>query len=149
MVTRKVVKSVAIAVCLAIVALQRTASAQYETVDLSGKWQLNMFGTNWTVELKREPSQNPTDRIFCGEAKRERRDPDTPDVVKKLCASIEEDMFYASVPGMVCKATYRATIHLDGSCGGSAMISSMESSETRGMFQATRLSTTDGKKPVR
>jgi hypothetical protein len=98
--------------------------------DLSGRWRFTSFGSVWTVDLKLEPSKTADDeKVYCGEAARERRVPDTPIVKARLCAEIDpdDDQLHVEVSGAACKARFRSTGLLDGTCslsGGMATIMS-------------------------
>jgi hypothetical protein len=79
------------------------------------------------VDLKLEPSKTADDeKVYCGEAARERRVPDTPIVKARLCAEIDPDdaQLHVEVSGAACKAPFRSAGMLDGTCsmkGGMAM----------------------------
>jgi hypothetical protein len=104
---------------------QRPAAAPQ--VDLSGRWRFSTFGSFWTVDLKLEPSKTADDeKVYCGDAARDRRVPDTPIVKARLCAEIDPDdgQLHVEVSGATCKARLRSAGMLDGTCsmsGGMAM----------------------------
>jgi hypothetical protein len=96
-------------------------------MDLSGRWRFSTFGSYWTVDLKLEPSKTADDeKVYCGDAARDRRMPDTPIVKARLCAEIDPDngQLHVEVSGAACKAPFRSAGMLDGTCsmsGGMAM----------------------------
>jgi hypothetical protein len=96
-------------------------------VDLSGKWKFSAFGSNWNVDLKLDPKMSsPTEKVYCGEAAREQKEPDTPIIKSRLCAEIDPDdgQLHVEVSGSACQARWRNVGLLDGTCtrgGGSVM----------------------------
>lgn len=105
---------------------QRPAAAPQ--VDLSGRWRFSSFGSFWTVDLKLDPSKTTDDeKVYCGEAARDRLVPDTPIVKARLCAEIDPDngQLLVEVQGAACQAPWRSAGMLDGTCsksGGMAMM---------------------------
>jgi hypothetical protein len=98
---------------------QAQDSAAAGQVDLSGRWRFSSFGSFWTVDLKLEPSRTTGhERVFCGEAARDQRLPDTPIVKARLCAEIGPDdgLLHVEVSGATCKASWRRVGMLDGTC---------------------------------
>jgi hypothetical protein len=125
-------------VFLAATALPRVSSAQAQQpladraaaaapqVDLSGRWRFGTFGSFWTVDLKLGPKTADDEKVWCGEAARDRLMPDTPIVKARLCAEIDPDdgQLHVEVSGATCKAQLRSAGMLDGTCsmrGGMAM----------------------------
>ena len=122
---------------------------QTEVIDIGGKWEFIMYGSVWSVDLVREPTNNPNDpadAIYCGQAARERRDADSPVITRRLCAGVQNYTLYARIPGTACRATWRPMMQLDGRCGGGGMVSGgMDAPEsTGGMFRATWLTKNPG-----
>jgi hypothetical protein len=101
---------------------QAQQTAAVPQVDLSGRWRFGTFGSFWTVDLKLEPSKTADDeKVYCGDATRDRRMPDTPIVKARLCAEIDPDdkQLHAEVSGATCKALFRSVGILDGTCSRS------------------------------
>jgi hypothetical protein len=94
---------------------------------LSGRWRFSTFGSFWTVDLKLEPSKTAdTEKVYCGEAARDRQVPDTPIIKARLCAEVDPDdgQLHVEVSGAHCKAAWRSVGLLDGTCskmGGTIM----------------------------
>jgi hypothetical protein len=87
--------------------------------DLSGQWRFTSFGSTWTVDLKPDPKETtPEEKVYCGEAARERLVPDTPIIKAHLCASISPDdgQFHLSVQAATCRAPWRSSGIFDGTC---------------------------------
>jgi hypothetical protein len=131
-------KRLAFVVFLAATALARQSSVHAQQpqakrpaaageMDLSGRWRFSTFGSYWTVDLKLEPSKTADEeKVYCGDAVRDRRMPDTPIVKARLCAEIDPDngQLHVEVSGAACKAPFRSAGMLDGTCsmsGGMAM----------------------------
>jgi hypothetical protein len=134
---RVTLKRLSFVVFLAAMALSRVSSVLAQQpqarrpaaagMDLSGRWRFTSFGSVWTVDLKLEPSKTADDeKVYCGEAARERRVPDTPIIKARLCAEIDPDdaQLHVEVSGAACKAPFRTAGMLEGTCsmsGGMAM----------------------------
>src|SRR5262245_54734221 len=100
---RTTLTTLSFVVLLAATALPRLASvhaqqpqarrpAAVSQVDLSGRWRFSSFGSFWTVDLKLEPSKTPdNEKVYCGDAARDRSVPDTPLIKARLCAEIDPD----------------------------------------------------------
>jgi hypothetical protein len=72
------------------------------------------------VDLKLDSSKSTsTEKVYCGEAARDRTMPDTPIIKSRLCAVVDPDdgQLYVEVSGAACKAPWQATGLLEGSCG--------------------------------
>ena len=94
--------------------------------NLTGRWRFSSFGSFWTVDLKLDPSKTTDDeKVYCGEAARDRVVPDTPVIKARLCAEVDPDdgQLHVEVSGAACKANWRSAGMLDGtgSRGGMAM----------------------------
>lgn len=98
--------------------------------DLTGRWRFTSFGSIWTVDLKLDPSKTTKDeKVYCGEAARERTVPDTPIIKAPLCAAIdpEDGQLHVDVQAAACKARWQSTGMLDGTCSkGSSTAMSMK-----------------------
>jgi hypothetical protein len=95
-------------------------AASSSAVNLAGRWRFSSFGSFWTVDLKLDPSKSTsTEKVYCGEAVRERTMPDTPIIKSRLCAEVDRDdeQLHVEVSGAACKAPWQATGMLEGTCG--------------------------------
>ena len=96
---------------------QRPAAASQ--IDLSGKWRFSSFGSFWGVDLKLDPKKSTGDeKVYCGEALREQRFPDTPIIKARLCAEVDPDsgQLLVEVQGVACRAPWRSLGMMDGTC---------------------------------
>jgi hypothetical protein len=124
---------------------QQTAAAPQ--VDLSGRWRFSTFGSFWTADLKLEPSKTADDeKLYCGDAARDRRVPDTPIVKARLCAEIDPDdgQLHVEVSGATCKALWRSVGMLDGTCSKSGDMPMSQSAARDGDATAGPMATPMG-----
>src|SRR5690242_2410690 len=65
-------------------------AAGASAANLTGRWRFTSYGSIWTVDLKLDRSQSTaTDKIYCGEATRDRTMPDTPIIKSRVCAQVD------------------------------------------------------------
>jgi hypothetical protein len=101
-------------------ARQASDATRSNPVNLAGRWRFNSFGSLWTVDLKLDSSKSTnTEKVYCGEAARDRTMPDTPIIKSRLCALVDPDdgQLYVEVSGAACKAPWQTTGMLEGTCG--------------------------------
>jgi hypothetical protein len=101
-------------------AQQASDATSRDPVNLTGRWRFNSFGSLWTVDLKLDSSKSTsTEKVYCGEAARDRTMPDTPIIKSRLCAVVDPDdgQLYVEVSGAACKAPWQASGLLEGTCG--------------------------------
>ncbi len=101
-------------------AQQAADAAGSNPVNLTGRWRFNSFGSLWTVDLKLDSAKSTsTEKVYCGEAVRDRTMPDTPIIKSRLCAEVDpgDGQLHVEVSGAACKAPWQATGMLEGTCG--------------------------------
>ena len=100
-------------------AQQASGSANTNRANLAGRWRFSSYGSFWTVDLKLDSSKSTsTEKVYCGEAARDRTMPDTPIIKSRLCAEIDPDdgQLRVEVSGATCKAPWQTVGTLEGTC---------------------------------
>ena len=100
-------------------AQQASGSANANRANLAGRWRFSSYGSLWTVDLKLDSSKSTgTEKVYCGEAARDRTMPDTPIIKSRLCAEIDPDdgQLRVEVSGATCKAPWQTVGMLEGTC---------------------------------
>ena len=116
-------------------------------VDLTGSWRFTSFGSTWNVDLKLDPKKTTSDeRVYCGEAARERTMADTPIIKAPVCAAIdpEDGQLHVDVQAAACKARWQSIGTMEGTCAKGSAMPVMRMDDTMSMpmggFTATRIS---------
>src|SRR4051794_8186186 len=99
--SRSAARNLAIPALLAIVtalsapsglAQQASGSANTNAANLTGRWRFSSYGSFWTVDLKLDSSKSTSaEKVYCGDATRDRTMPDTPIIKSRLCADVGPD----------------------------------------------------------
>jgi hypothetical protein len=98
---------------------QASHATSSSPVNLAGRWRFSSFGSFWMVDLKLDSSKSTsTEKVYCGEAARDRTMPDTPIIKARLCAEVDPDglQLHVEVSGAACKAPWQTTGMLEGTC---------------------------------
>jgi hypothetical protein len=96
-----------------------SGSANAKQVNLTGRWRFSSYGSFWTVDLKLDSVKSTaTEKVYCGEAVRDRNVPDTPTIKSRLCAEVDRDdgRLHVEVSGAACQAPWQTAGMLEGSC---------------------------------
>ena len=127
---------------------QSQRPAAIPNVDLSGRWRFTSFGSTWTVDLKLDPKKTTSDeKVYCGEAARERTTPDTPIIKAPVCAAIdpEDGQLHVDVQAAACRAPWQTGPGtMEGTCSKGSNMPVMRMDDATSMpmggFTATRIS---------